>query len=99
MSVVSVSFSALCHLSPRPRAVAAAPLPWQNFAKTLVNADRASLFMLDARSKELFARIFDTGADDETSVQQEIRSGLRGYVLPAVTGLTCQTMSVLRGVY
>ena len=33
--------------------------------------------MVDARSKELFARIFDTGADDETTIQQEIRSGVR----------------------
>ncbi|KAL8606518.1 hypothetical protein ACOMHN_037749 [Nucella lapillus] len=56
----------------------------QNFAKTLVSADRASLFMVDARSKELFARIFDTGADDQTRVQQEIRfpmdKGVAGHV-------------------
>lgn len=45
----------------------------KNFAKTLVNADRASLFMVDALSKELYARIFDTGAEGETHVKQEIR--------------------------
>lgn len=70
------------------------PLPWQNFAKTLVSADRASLFMVDARSKELFARIFDTGADAETTVQQEIRSGLRGCVLPSLASVA-RTWGVL----
>ncbi|BFY99328.1 hypothetical protein BsWGS_02368 [Bradybaena similaris] len=32
-----------------------------NFAKALVHADRASLFLLDTRSNELYARIFDDG--------------------------------------
>jgi hypothetical protein len=38
----------------------------QNYAKTLVNADRASLFLLDPISQELYARIFDTGNIDES---------------------------------
>lgn len=30
-----------------------------NFAQRLVDADRASLFLLDTKNKELYARIFD----------------------------------------
>lgn len=36
----------------------------QNYAKKLVNADRASLFMVDSRTKELYARIFDIGREE-----------------------------------
>ncbi|XP_049828954.1 probable 3',5'-cyclic phosphodiesterase pde-5 isoform X1 [Schistocerca gregaria] len=32
-----------------------------NFAQRLVDADRASLFLVDSKSKELYARIFDVG--------------------------------------
>ena len=30
-----------------------------NFAQTLVDADRASLFLVDAKTNQLYARIFD----------------------------------------
>ncbi|CAF1321520.1 unnamed protein product [Adineta steineri] len=40
-----------------------------SYAKKLVNADRASLFMVDSRTKELYARIFDIGRE-ETDVSQ-----------------------------
>ena len=33
----------------------------QNFAQKLVSADRASLFLVDIKTKELYARIFDIG--------------------------------------
>lgn len=36
-----------------------------NFAQRLVDADRASLFLVDSKSKELYATIFDVGVDDE----------------------------------
>ena len=36
---------------------------FQNFAQKLVNADRASLFLLDTKTKELYARIFDVGTN------------------------------------
>lgn len=36
-----------------------------NFAQRLVDADRASLFLLDARSGELYARIFDVGGEQQ----------------------------------
>lgn len=33
------------------------------FAQRLVDADRASLFLVDSKSKELYATIFDVGSD------------------------------------
>ncbi|CAG9768016.1 unnamed protein product [Ceutorhynchus assimilis] len=35
-----------------------------NFAQRLVNADRASLFLVDSKNKELYATIFDVGIDE-----------------------------------
>ncbi|XP_048256360.1 probable 3',5'-cyclic phosphodiesterase pde-5 isoform X3 [Haliotis rufescens] len=64
-----------------------------NFAQKLVNADRASLFLLDHHRQELFARIFDVGStmgvpSPESSQQKEIRfpmgKGVAGHV--ATTG-------------
>jgi cAMP and cAMP-inhibited cGMP 3',5'-cyclic phosphodiesterase 10 len=34
-----------------------------NFAQRLVDADRASLFLVDNKSKELYATIFDVGVE------------------------------------
>uniref|UniRef100_A0A2C9JI08 Phosphodiesterase n=1 Tax=Biomphalaria glabrata TaxID=6526 RepID=A0A2C9JI08_BIOGL len=42
-----------------------------NFAKALVHADRTSLFLLDTRSNELYARIFDDGYSLDEFVLQE----------------------------
>ena len=40
-----------------------------NFAQRLVDADRASLFLVDAKTNQLYARIFDIkGSDKEASV-------------------------------
>lgn len=36
----------------------------QAFAKRLVNADRCALFMLDSKSEELYANLFDEGDED-----------------------------------
>lgn len=36
-----------------------------NFAQHLVDADRASLFLVDAKNKELYATIFDVGIEKE----------------------------------
>lgn len=44
-----------------------------NFAQRLVDADRASLFLVDSKSKELYATIFDVGV--EGSSQQPNDSG------------------------
>ncbi|WAR23266.1 PDE5-like protein [Mya arenaria] len=55
-----------------------------NYAKKLVNADRASLFLLDTNTNELYARIFDTGKIDENLPSKEIRfpmdKGVAGHV-------------------
>ncbi|GAB6030907.1 hypothetical protein CHUAL_007736 [Chamberlinius hualienensis] len=64
-----------------------------NFAQKLVSADRASLFLVDNKSKELYARIFDMGVGLEgetpdSNTTKEIRfplgTGIAGQV--AVTG-------------
>lgn len=62
------------------------------FAQKLVDADRASLFLVDHKSDELYARIFDmgegVGEGHTSSSAQEIRfpigKGIAGQV--AVTG-------------
>ncbi|KAL4235697.1 hypothetical protein ACF0H5_004090 [Mactra antiquata] len=55
-----------------------------NYAKKLVNADRASLFLVDTSTNELYARIFDTGKVDEKLPSKEIRfpidKGVAGHV-------------------
>lgn len=47
----------------------------QDFAKRLVRADRASLFLVDSTTNELYARIFDTGSSihDAGPCSKEIR--------------------------
>ncbi len=50
-----------------------------NFAQKLVDADRASLFLVDSKTNQLFARIFDiqggAGSEDQNSrdIAKEIR--------------------------
>jgi cAMP and cAMP-inhibited cGMP 3',5'-cyclic phosphodiesterase 10 len=39
-----------------------------NFAQRLVDADRASLFLVDSKNKELYATIFDIGCDDDVPI-------------------------------
>jgi len=36
-----------------------------NYAQKLVDADRASLFLLDNKNKELYARLFDMGGGQD----------------------------------
>lgn len=51
-----------------PQVVYPSFLPGQNFAKKLVNADRTALFLVDNRSRELYARVFDMGEEyDQTN--------------------------------
>ena len=37
---------------------------FQTFAKTLVNADRCSLFLVDSKCDELYANLFDIGTNE-----------------------------------
>ena len=53
---------------------------FQNYAKKLVNADRTALFLVEGKSRELYARVFDMGEDSEgkdgsppPNIQKEIR--------------------------
>ncbi|VDK71405.1 unnamed protein product [Litomosoides sigmodontis] len=65
-----------------------------NFAQKLTNADRSSLFLVDHKRKELYARIFDVGTQQNEQIKinedgnEEIRfsadKGIGGYV--AMTG-------------
>ena len=54
-----------------------------NFAQKLVDADRASLFLVDSKTNQLFARIFDiqggANGDDPSGkdIAKEIRSDYR----------------------
>ncbi|KAL7039777.1 hypothetical protein ACKWTF_000110 [Chironomus riparius] len=43
-----------------------------NYAQRLVNADRASLFLIDSRTNELYATIFDVGFEDD--IQEKMNS-------------------------
>ncbi|KHN74347.1 putative 3',5'-cyclic phosphodiesterase pde-5 [Toxocara canis] len=71
-----------------------------NFAQKLTNADRASLFLVDQKTNELYARIFDVGMGDEEHVKinedgrKEIRfpagKGIGGYVASTGQGLNIE---------
>lgn len=61
----------------------------QNYAKKLVNADRASLFLVDTTTNELYARIFDTGKVDENVPSKEIRFDYLKVVQYFQTGFYC----------
>ncbi|XP_031568532.1 probable 3',5'-cyclic phosphodiesterase pde-5 isoform X2 [Actinia tenebrosa] len=58
------------------------------FAKKLVNADRCSLFLLDTKTNELYANLFDEGDEDGTGfkfkngleIRFEATKGIAGYV-------------------
>eukprot|EP00794_Sanderia_malayensis_P004717 gene4717-5340_t len=66
-----------------------------NFAQTLVDADRTSLFLVDTKTNELYARIFDIGTGLDTRLQKEIRfpksKGVAGHV--ASTGDTLNILN------
>ncbi|ULU13117.1 hypothetical protein L3Y34_015957 [Caenorhabditis briggsae] len=71
-----------------------------NFAQKLVDADRASLFLVDSRNRQIYARIFDVGTGDEEHVrvnsdgQKEIRfdmsKGIAGHVASTGEGLNIE---------
>lgn len=67
-----------------------------NFAQRLVDADRASLFLVDSKSKELYATIFDVGvvggsnAPDNCDSGEEIQPPSREIRFPIGTGIAGQ---------
>jgi cAMP and cAMP-inhibited cGMP 3',5'-cyclic phosphodiesterase 10 len=48
-----------------------------NYAQRLVNADRASLFLIDSKTNELYATIFDIGFDDDIEDKMNSPRGAR----------------------
>ncbi|CAD5205461.1 unnamed protein product [Bursaphelenchus okinawaensis] len=67
-----------------------------HFAQRLVEADRASLFLVDSKKRELYAQMFDIGVDkpeqsDDQSQRVEIKfpidKGIAGYVAMKGQGL------------
>lgn len=54
------------------------------FAKTLVQADRCSLFLLDAKTNELYCNLFDTGEKQNDEAIFEKRNEIR---FPATKGI------------
>ena len=57
-----------------------------NFAQKLVDADRASLFLVDNKTGELYSRIFDglKSVDGLKEIRFPLNTGIAGHV--AVTG-------------
>ena len=51
--------------------------PGQNYAQKLVNADRASIFLLDRKARELYARIFDVGSGSGPVPSESQRKEIR----------------------
>uniref|UniRef100_A0A0N4ZF26 Phosphodiesterase n=1 Tax=Parastrongyloides trichosuri TaxID=131310 RepID=A0A0N4ZF26_PARTI len=64
-----------------------------NFAQRLVDADRASLFLVDTRSKELYARIFDVGvqSDEVESLENQGQKEIRFPIGKGIAGTVAQT--------
>ena len=61
-----------------------------NFAQTLVSADRASLFLVDAKTNQMYARIFDI-KDKESSeagpAEENIKDFTKEIRFPVGTGI------------
>ncbi|XP_026470475.1 probable 3',5'-cyclic phosphodiesterase pde-5 isoform X2 [Ctenocephalides felis] len=58
-----------------------------NFAQRLVDADRASLFLVDNKSHELYAKIFDVGVEDENKyVHDDTHDGSSNPIISASFG-------------
>lgn len=53
-----------------------------NFAQRLVDADRASLFLVDSKSKELYATIFDVGFVGSANSQENCDLGEENTIQP-----------------
>ncbi|KAK6621638.1 hypothetical protein RUM44_001445 [Polyplax serrata] len=58
-----------------------------DFAQHLVEADRASLFLIDPEKNELYARLFDFGLSDEEDGERERQPQFRDLRFPADAGI------------
>ena len=59
----------------------------QNYAQTLVDADRTSLFLVDNRTNELYARIFDIGGSLEDSRSSKLQKEIRYHPIAVIAGV------------
>ncbi|XP_017774954.1 PREDICTED: probable 3',5'-cyclic phosphodiesterase pde-5 isoform X2 [Nicrophorus vespilloides] len=67
-----------------------------NFAQKLVDADRASLFLVDTKNNQLYATIFDVGLDEEERVEatsKEIRFPL-GIGIAGIVATTGEILNI-----
>ncbi|XP_065338353.1 probable 3',5'-cyclic phosphodiesterase pde-5 isoform X4 [Cloeon dipterum] len=60
------------------------------YAQRLVDADRASLFLVDSRNKELYARIFDMGTDEDKDSEENSSTRGKEIRFPLGTGIAGQ---------
>lgn len=58
-----------------------------NFAQRLVDADRASLFLVDSKCKELYATIFDIGSEASSGNDSEDKTPHKEIRFPLGTGI------------
>lgn len=61
------------------------------FAQKLVSADRASLFLVDSRTKELYARIFDVSGDPDNGGTHEVAKEIRFPIGTGIAGHVAMT--------
>ncbi|XP_050714552.1 probable 3',5'-cyclic phosphodiesterase pde-5 isoform X3 [Eriocheir sinensis] len=68
-----------------------------NFAQKLVNADRASLFLVDSKNKQLYARIFDMGSEftEDNPPQSQSFKEIRFAIGKGIAGIVAQNGEVL----
>ncbi|XP_063587932.1 probable 3',5'-cyclic phosphodiesterase pde-5 isoform X5 [Penaeus indicus] len=66
-----------------------------NFAQKLVNADRASLFLVDAKNRQLYARIFDMGSEFDEDNPPQASKEIRFAIGKGIAGIVAQTGQVL----
>ncbi|CAF1554160.1 unnamed protein product [Rotaria magnacalcarata] len=69
-----------------------------SYAKKLVNADRASLFMVDSRTKELYARIFDIGREENDILESSAISDKDGHKSSLQDERACIRFPVDKGI-
>lgn len=65
------------------------------FAKRLVSADRCALFMLDTRTSELYANLFDEGDEDSSGFKFRNGTEIRFPISKGIAGNVASTGEVL----
>ncbi|XP_076463269.1 putative 3',5'-cyclic phosphodiesterase pde-5 isoform X2 [Babylonia areolata] len=66
-----------------------------NYAQKLVSADRASIFLLDRKAQELYARIFDVGSQSGTGLSDAHHREIRFPMDKGVAGHVASTGEIL----